>query len=478
MSTHPLEEILNPKSIAVVGASEDPNSQGNRFTKCLLDCGYQRKIYPVHPKATEVLGLKAYPSIRDIPDPVDYVISCIPASAVLGMLDDGSQNGVKCVHLFTGRFSETGRLEEAELEQEILNKARKTGIRLIGPNCLGLYYPRLGISFMGDLPRESGSAGLFSSSGGGSGFFVHLAALRGIRFSKVISGGNALDLNESDFLDYFSQDPETKIILMYLEGLKDGRRFVNSLKQAASVKPVIILKGGKGESGMRAAASHTAALGGSTQMWETAVTQAGAISAESFDELADLAVSFHFLPPVWGPRVGVTGGGGGHSVVGADECERGGLDVIPLPTEMREEFKSRGVPIWDWIGNPVDTSITGGSGLTGTDVLQMMARNQNFDLLIAIINEHAPAGREGIIAGHKTEVKGIIKVKKESTKPLLAVVSEKSTDTRNHSYWRWKDLSSVRTKLLAGNIPIYPTTERAAKAAGKLVDYYRKRRQQ
>jgi len=476
MSTHPLEEILHPQSIAVVGASNNPDAFGYRYTHHLLDYGYQGKIYPVNPRYSEIVGIKAYPSIRDIPGTVDYVICCIGASGVLNMLEECSQKGVKCVHLFTGRFSETGRREDAQLEQEILKKARKWGIRLIGPNCLGLYYPREGISYIHDFPREPGSVGMAFQTGGGSGFFIHLASLRGIRFSKVISYGNALDLNECDFLDYFAQDPETKIILMYVEGVRDGRKFFSSLRQAASTKPVIILKGGRGKSGMRAAASHTAALASSMKIWENLVAQAGAISAQDFDELADLAVSFYFLPPIEGPRVGMSGGGGGHSVLAADECEEAGLDVIPLPAEIREELRSKGSPIWDWVGNPIDTSILGGFGLTGTDMLQMMARNQNFDLLIAIINEHTPAGKEGIIRGSRIEVKGIIKVKKESSKPLLVVAGEKSPGIENHNYWRWRDLSKVRTKLLAANIPVYPTTGRAARAARTLMDYYQKRR--
>ena len=471
-----LEQILNPRSIAIIGASENPTATGYSFMHHLLDFGFKGKIYPVNPKASsDILGWKAYPSIKDIPEPVDYVIYCAPASAVLDSLDQCAQNGVKGFHLYSGRFSETGRVEGKDLEQKLTQKLKETDIRLIGPNCMGLYNPGAGISFLIDLPREPGSAGFFSQSGGGAGFFIHNASLRAVRFSKAVSGGNALDLNESDFLDYFSQDPETRIILMYLEGTRDGRRFFNSLKHAASIKPVIILKGGKSESGSKAAASHTAALAGSVKIWESAVTQAGGICARNFDELTDLAVSFYNLPPVTGPRVGITGGGGGHSVLGADECEESGLKVVSIPNDMREELKNKNIPIWDWIGNPADVSILGGSQISTTDVLEMMSRNSNFDLLIAIINEHSPGGEDRIIGYHDEEVKGIIKVKNLTSKPLLAVVSDKSTSRDNHDYWRWVDLSTVRGKLLAANIPIYPTTTRAASAARKLMDYYQKR---
>ena len=477
MPIHPLEEILHPQSVAVVGASGTPGAWGYSYTRHLLDYGYRGKIYPVNPNHSEVLGIKTYPSLKDVPGSVDYVISCIPSSAVLNLLGECAQKEVKCVHLYTARFSETGRQEAAELEQEILRQARKYGIRLIGPNCMGVYYPRVGLSFGYNLPREPGVVGLASQTGGGASSFIHLASLRGIRFSKAISYGNALDFNESDFLEYFSQDPETKIILMYVEGVRDGRRFFDTLSKAAATKPVIITKGGRGRAGTRMVASHTASLAGAMKTWESLVAQAGAISAQNFDEMADLAVSFYFLPPIKGPRVGVIGGGGGPSVLAADECEEAGLDVVPLPVEIREELKRKGVAIWDWIGNPVDVSIIGGFGITDIDMLQMMAGNQNFDFLIANINEGVLltlSTKEGLGARLTEEVEGYLKVKEGSSKPLLTVVGEKSLGADNYNDWSWKLFCEARTRLIAANTPVYPTIGRAAKAARKLLNYYQK----
>ena len=476
MSTHPLEEILHPQSIAVVGASNNPSSSGYGFTQFLLEHEFKGKIYPVNPKYSEILGIKTYASLRDIPGSVDYVISCIPAGEVLGMLEDCSQKGVKAVHLFTARFSETGRKEATKLEQEILKTARKHGIRLIGPNCRGVYYPRQGIAFSYDFPKEPGSVGLVSQTGGGAAVFVQLVSLRGVRFSKVVSYGNALDFNECDLLDYLSQDPETKIILMYVEGVRDGRRFLNSLRQVASTKPVIVLKGGRGKAGSRMAASHTASLAGSVEIWETMVTQAGAISAQNFDELADLALSFYFLPPILGSRVGIAGGGGGSSVVAADQCEEAGLDVIPLPLEIREELRSMGAQIWDWIGNPADMSMLGGFEFRSSNMLEMMARNQNFDLLIADIIALPLSKKEERISRLRGEIEGYIKIKGESSKPLLAVVADKSVGIDDCDDLSWKAICEARTNLIAANIPVYPNMGRAAKAASKLIDYYQRRR--
>ena len=477
MSTHPLEEILHPQSIAVVGASGDSGSRWRGdFVTPLLELGFKGKIYPVNPKYPEIHGLKAYPSIRDIPGPVDYVISSVPARQVLTILEDCSYKRVKAAHLFTARFSETGRQEAAELEREVLKQARKGDIRLIGPNCMGVYYPRHGISWSEGLPKESGGAGLASQSGNVAGDIVQIASLRGVYFSKAISYGNALDLTESDFLDYLSQDQETKIIMMYIEGVKDGRRFFDTLRRTTRIKPVIITKGGRGESGTRAVTSHTASLAGSMKIWDTAIAQAGAIPAENFEEMIDLATAFNFLPPIRGRRVGVVGGGGGAGVLSADQCEEAGLDVIPLPTEIREELRRQGNSIWDWIGNPTDSSISGETAFSAGDMLQMMDRNQNFDILIGIMGEGTPAGKEAILARRRGDVKSYVKVKKKISKPLLVMVEEKSLGTKDYNNWRWRVMSEARAKLIASGIPTYPTMARTASTARKLVEYYQRRK--
>jgi len=317
-----------------------------------------------------------------------------------------------------------------------------------------------------------------SQTGGGASGFVRLASFRGIRFSKVVSYGNALDLNESDYLDYFAGDPETKIILMYVEGVKDGKRFFDTLRKAAAAKPVVITKGGRGKSGTRVVASHTASLAGSIKTWEALVVQAGAIPVKNFDEMADIAVSFYFLPPVLGPRVGVVGGGGGPSVLSADECEEVGLDVIPLPQEIRQELKSKGVQIWDWVGNPVDVSIIGGFGLTDMDMLQMMAANDNFDLLIANVNEGVMvtlSRQEGMTSRLQNAVDGYMNIRQHSSKPLLTIVGEKSLGRGDLDHWSAELVSETRTRLIEAGIPFYPTIGRAANAARKLLDYYTRR---
>ena len=473
MSTHPLEELLHPKSIAVVGASSSSGGRPVGFVSPLLDFKFKGKIYPVNPKYSKIAGLKSYPSIKDIPGAVDYVISAVPAGKVLDIMEECSQKGVKVMHLFTARFSETGRQDAAELEQEILRQARKKGIRIIGPNCMGVYYPEERISWSSNFPRESGSTGLISQSGNLALWLIPMAALRGVRFSKGISYGNAIDFNECDLLDYFSEDPSTKLIMMYLEGVRDGKRFFNTLRQVTPKKPVIILKGGQGKAGTRATASHTASLAGSMEIWKTMVTQAGAVCADTMEEIVDLAASFYFLPPITGRRVGITGGAGGPSVLSADQCEEAGLDVIPLPEEIRQELKSKGIAAWDWLGNPADRSVIGDDSLSTGDILQMMARNQNFDLLIALISAPYRVGRKERLSAD-THLKPY-KLTELDYKQLLTVVSDMSLGINDYNNSSWKLMCDVRTKLVEANIPFYPTIERAARAVSKLIDYYQKR---
>lgn len=472
---HPLEEILHPRFIAITGASQNPGSRGYSYTEHLLNYGFKGEIYPVNPKYVEILGLKAYPSVADIPGDVDYVISCVPALQVLKMLEECSQKKVKAIHLFTARFSETGNQQAAELEREILKRAGESGIRLIGPNCMGLYYPREGISFAYDLPLKPGPVGFISQTGGGAATFVNMAAMRGLRFSKVISYGNALDLTETDYLEYMSRDPETEIILLYIEGVKDGRQFFKTLRRAASLKPVVIIKGGRGKSGTMAAASHTASLSGSYKTWEAAIRQAGAVFAQNLEDMTDLAVAFCFMPPIKGLRVGIAGGGGGPSVLAADECEQLGLEVIPLPPAIRRELKIRAPEIWDWIGNPTDASILPGFGFTVMDMLQMMAGNDHFDLLIANNPEVPLARKEETIKRFKNEIEKYVELRKTSSKPFLVVLGEKSLGVDDYRHWRWQLTGELRSALVAHNIAFFPTIDRAAGAVKKISDYYKRR---
>jgi acyl-CoA synthetase (NDP forming) len=403
---------------------------------------------------------------------VDYVISRVPAREVPKMLEDAASKGAKAAHLFTARFTETGRPEAGQLEQEILKLARKLGIRIIGPNCMGVYYPAHGLSFGDMFPKESGSIGVASQSGNLSMDLVMTGAMRGLRFSKLISYGNAIDFNESDYLDYFAQDPQTKVVLMYIEGVKDGRRFFDTLHRTTAIKPVIILKGGEGQAGARAISSHTASLASSLEVWNAAISQTAAIAAESLEELIDLAVSFHFLSCPTGKRVGVVGGAGGASVLAADECERAGLEVIQLPQEFREQLRSQGFAEWDWLGNPVDFSIISErERLSMGYIFEMMTKDPHFDLFIIMLRVFRRTKQFDFTIDKLLAMLGL-KFDILQTKPVLAVVPEPSLGIDDWDSEEWKLTCELRSRLIANKIPFYPTIGRAALAARKTIDYY------
>ncbi len=478
--TESLESAFHPRSMAIIGASGNPTSQGYRWVQGQVELGYRGPIYPVNPNYTDILGLKCYASIKDIPGSVDYVISSVPAASILNLLTECRDKGVKFVHLFTARFSETGDEDAIKLEREILKRAREFGIRLIGPNCLGIYYPKEGMALTIDLPPEPGGVGVFSQSGGNSVEIINYAAQRGIRFSKVISYGNALDLTETDFLEYLSQDPETKVIAAYVEGVKDGERFFQALKQATLRKPVIILKGGRGAAGTKAASSHTASLSGSLRVWQTAMQQAGAIQAGNMEELIDIALAAYFLPPFTGTRVGIVGGGGGQCVLSAGEWEEGGFNVIPLPAEIKEEVKKSLPELWwDWLGNPMDVSILPVE-VRATNfhikLMRMMALSPDFDLLVANITTGGAGLKSARIAQTAGEADDIIDMASLGKKPVVAILNMGVFGTQQLDDPWWRGLVDVHTKLMKVKIPVYSRAGRAANALIRLVKYYERRK--
>lgn len=324
-----LDFMFHPRSVAVPGAStkDGPGS----FIAAMKEMGFKGDLYPVNPKAEEIQGLKCYPTLTAIPGHVDHVISSVPLRFVEGLMEECIAKGVKTVHFFTAGFSETGDEDAAALEARVLKRAKEAGIRVIGPNCMGLYYPAGGLSFMPFLPTEPGPVAMLSQSGANAGEFCRTAAVRGLRYSKVVSYGNGTDVRESELLEYCAEDPETDVIACYIEGITDGAHFMRALKKAAAAKPVVILKGGRTEAGSRATASHTGSLAGSLQVFDSAVRQAGATRVDRMEELVDQAVAFRYITSLTGPRAGIVGGGGGYSVLASDEIGAAGLEMPTLP---------------------------------------------------------------------------------------------------------------------------------------------------
>jgi acyl-CoA synthetase (NDP forming) len=385
---------------------------------------------------------------------------------VLELLDDCAAKEVLVVELFTGRFSETGRVEAADLERDVLERARAAGIRLIGPNCMGLHDPAWGMSFRPDLPKRVGPVAFLSQSGNNTTEVLLHADVRGLGFSTAVSYGNALDIDESDFLEYFAQDGRTSVIGAYVEGVHDGRRFLSALR-TASAKPVVVLKGGRTSAGARTAASHTASLAGSRLVWSAAIRQAGAIEASHQEELLDLLVAFTFFKSPSGAsrsRVGIVGGGGGRGVQSADACVEQGLDVPALPDAIRQQLKERS-PLWDWIGNPVDQSILAGTGAgtSGAAILEMMMESQDFDLLIANVGEDWVLGRPDFARRLEHIVARFVEIGRRCEKPLAFVLGP--ADSPDEA--RWRAVETARSQLVEAQLAVFPTVERAALALRK-----------
>jgi len=466
-----LDAVFHPRSIAVVGASSNPDTPGYDYVRSLQEFGYKGRIYPVNPKGGEILGLAAYASLREAPGEVDYVISCVPNAYVLDLVGDCAAKGVKALQLFTGRFSETGRPDAIELERRLLDTARSSGVRLIGPNCMGLLYPRLGITFRTDMSREAGTIGFLSQSGNLFFELTHFGGSRGLRFSKAISYGNALDLSESDFLDYFAEDEETHVIGAYVEGVRDGRAFLAALKRAASLKPVVVLKGGRTSAGGRAAASHTAALAGANAVWDAAVTQAGAVTVGTVEELIDLLIAFAFMKPGAGRRLAMVGAGGGRSVLTADLCEELGLSVPPLPEDVERKVAAKAPDMAGWLTNPVDQSMLAGSGLGGAQVLEWLDESPGIDLLVANVGEPWAFGRPNPEPIIQRVTERFIQVGSRTSKPFAVILGP--SDYSDESQWRI--VSEARDRLVAANIAVFPSVERVVRTMARLIAYWQDR---
>ncbi len=466
-----IDAIFRPRSVAVVGASANPDSPGFDYVKSLQDFGFRGDIYPVNPRGGEILGLPVAASFGEIPGDVDYVISCIPSDRILDLVAECGKRNVKALQLFTGRFSETGREEDATLERRLLDAARDAGVRLIGPNCMGLLYPAHGISFRGDMYREAGNVGFLSQSGNLLFEITHYGGPRGLRFSKAISYGNGVDLDESDFTAYFGADPETKVVGAYVEGVRDGRRFLDALRRASASKPVIVLKGGRTGAGGRAAASHTAALAGSAAVWEAALTQAGCLSVDTVEDLIDMLIAFSRMRPGTGARLGMVGSGGGRSVLTADLCEELGLAVPPLPADIEAKVAERTPDLAGWLTNPVDQSILAGSGLGGGRILEWFDESPEIDLLLANMNEAWAWGRPNAEEILPRIADRFVGVGERTRKPFAVVLGPSDYAEED----RWRLVSDMRERLAGAGLAVYPSVERAVRALAAHATYWQTR---
>lgn len=451
MDQKALDGLLRPDKIAVVGASATPGKIGYTVLKNLLEGGYQGKIYPVNPSATEILGLKVYPTIRDIPENIDAAIITIPAKAVISTIDELGAKGAKGMIVITSGFSEVGL---KELERELVEKAHSYGIRVLGPNIVGVLSnsDKMNGSFAPFLPLE-GKASLVSQSGALLIAIDAASYIRRVGFDKLISIGNMSDVDFADLITWLNGDPNTSCISLYIEGFKDGRRFIEAARNAS--KPIIALKAGVSAHGAAAAASHTGSLAGAAKVYGAAFQQAGVVQATDLNDLFNRTLSLSLQPPMKGDNLLVITNGGGVGVLATDAAEKSGVPLKFALADVQAELKKH-MPEFGSAKNPVDLT-----GMAGTEWYQASIRfafaHPWVDGLVVLYCETAMTDPLEIAKGIKKAIvdSGV------TDKPVTVsfVGGEKSEEAM-----RW---------LVENGIPAYGAPDLAVNAIAALREYAR-----
>jgi acyl-CoA synthetase (NDP forming) len=388
--------LFEPKTVAVIGASTKGAALPNVFIRRIREFGFQGEIYPIHPSAAEIDGLPAYKSLADTPHPIDYAYIAIAAAQIPPLLAS-ARGRLRFAQVISSGF---GEVEEGrELQGELVDAARAGGARLIGPNCLGLYTPRGRITFAEIGPKEVGSVGIISQSGGLGTDIIRRGLARGLKFSGLVTVGNCADVTPSDLLEYYFADSQTRVIGTYIETAKGGRRLFELLRSAGAAKPVVILKGGRTQQGRAAAASHTGSLAGDDRVWVALARQTGCVLVDTLDQFIDTLLVFQTLAPQ--PqhpiqRVVLFGNGGGTSVLATDYYARLGLDVLPFEKETVDALAALKLPPGTSITNPVDCpvgTLQQEDGRVAEKILDIIYASAKPDALVMHLNLSAFVGR-------------------------------------------------------------------------------------
>jgi acyl-CoA synthetase (NDP forming) len=465
-----LDAAVNAKSVAVVGATRPQKNRFPGMFGCMRNFGFAGRLYPVNPKLSDIDGIKAYPNLTALPEPMDLVIVTVPAPLVPGVLRECVATGNRTVHIFTSGFKETGEEEGVRLQDEMETIALEGDLRVIGPNCMGLYVPKSRLLTWTAASTESGPVGLISQSGGNTQEFTNYTTSRyGIQFSKAFSYGNALTLDSTDFLDYLSKDIETKIITMYLEGVKEGRRFLKLVTETNCRKPIIVFKGGLSESGALAVSSHTGALAGGQKIWRAFFQQTGAVLVESLEEMAEVTLAFHHLGKTRGRKTALLGYGGGAGVSVADNCAKAGLSLPTFSPPLIKELRKLIPPAGTMIRNPIDAALTFYNLNLMGDVLQLLGETDEIDnIIVSIPFDWLYGAEEG--GGHIEKVALYLAEegrKRAGSKPMVAVWRQYEP---RQEIRRWVPV--LEKILLTAGIPVYEGVPRAVNALAKLTAYH------
>lgn len=464
-----IDAMVYAQSVAVIGATEARQGQYPGIFSCMRNFGFPGRIYPINPYIDAIDGLKTYPDLVSLPERVDLVIVSVPRTLVPGALRDCIASGNRNVHIFTSGFKETGEKEGVELQQEIEKIACEGGLRIVGPNCMGFYVPASRMLTWLKASTKSGPVSLISQSGGNAQDFTHYTSSKyGIHFSKVVSYGNALTLDSTDFLDYLDHDEETKIIAMYLEGVKDGRLLLKLARKVNSRKPIIMLKGGLTESGARAASSHTGSMAGGMKVWNAFSRQSGVVLVESVEQMAGVTLAFHHLGKISGRRVAVLGVGGGMGVAIADACARVGLELPALSAETVKKLRNIISPAGTMIRNPVDAyEAFQNLNLIGKTLDVLSANGEIDNIVIWMHLDWLYIYKVGGAYLEEIARYLISEGRKHVRDKSLVVVWKQYEPNPEISKW----ISVVEKILLSGGIPVYEDFSNAASALSKLAEY-------
>ncbi|MBX6422797.1 acetate--CoA ligase alpha subunit [Thermosulfurimonas sp. F29] len=440
-----MEKFFNPESIAVIGAAREPGKVGHDVVRNLLESGFSGRIYPINPKASEIAGLRAYPSVTAVPDKIDLAVVAVRAPLVPRILEECGHKGIGAAVVLSAGFKESGR-EGARLEQELGEVAKRFGIRVIGPNCLGILdtYHRVNATFAALKPLR-GHIGFFSQSGALCLALLEWSKAEKVGLSRFISLGNKCDVSELECLRLLGDDPHTRVIMGYLEGVEDGRTFTEVARRIARKKPIIIFKSGVTAAGARAASSHTGSLAGSEVAFEAAVRRAGIIRAHTLREFFNLALLLAFQPLPRGPNLGILTNSGGPGIVAADACEHSTLELPTLSTDTVEKLRKI-LPPYAAFFNPVD--ITGDADAQRyAGALEILIEDERLDSLLVILSRTATVDPEEV-AEHLG--------KRKSPKPIVAC------------FLGHESIKKARRKLLKHRIPHFTYPEEAITSLEKV----------
>ncbi len=453
-----LKPFFEPESIAFIGFRMHVMELELSILKFLLECGYKGALYPIHPRESEISGVKTYPCVKEIPGEVDLAVIATPRSIVPGIVRECTEKGIKSIIIISQGFADASGEEGKELQKEVLKIAKEGGARILGPNTIGTVnaFSNFSTSFARMLYTERIPIGLICQTGM---FFANSPQLKLV--GKGIDLGNACDIDCIDCLEYFEQDPEIKLIVMHIEGMKEGRRFLEVSSRVAKKKPILALKTGTTERAAKAALSHTGSLVGRDDVWDAAFKQCGVVRVNNHDELSDMTKTFLHLPLMKGRRLGVISMSGGVGIMCLDACERYGLQMAKLSPEAERKIVEMSPP-WMGMGNPVDlwpaimTSRRPLTEVIGTALYTLLS-DQNVDAVFLIAADY---------------------FERLST-PISQVIVEAANTFRDKPivWWPYEGWmyqvspGELEEKVNGAGVAIFPSPERAIRALAGLVNY-------